>query len=76
MNIYKHPNILFRVEVFTYDELPLADDVMFCLGSNDVKKFVDMKRSEIGIEKYKGYSTQAVNLSSYTASIISKGLSS
>ena len=71
----KHQLIMFKVEVYiTENYKSYIDDVMYCIGIEDVQKYVKKKRKEIGIEKYNGYSTEAIPLSSYSASIIKKGV--
>ena len=75
MSINAHPTIIFKVEIFTNSNIKEASYTLYCLGTNNIKHFVKEKRDQIGIKNYRGYYTQAIPLSSYTTSIIKKGLS-
>lgn len=54
----------------------LGEEVItkYCLGKDDVKRFVSKTQIDIGIENYCGYSTQVVQLSDYTKRIINRGI--
>ena len=71
----KHQLIMFKVEVYiTENYKPYVYETMYCIGTEDVQRYIKLKRVEIGIKNYNGYSTEAIPLSSYSASIIKKGV--
>ena len=68
----RHPLVMFKVEVM----LSNRSITMFCIGINDVYKFVESKKLEVGLKNYNGYCSEAIPLSSYAASVIKKGVES
>ena len=70
LNSNKHPLVMFKVKVM----LTNRSITMFCIGANDVYEFIESKKLEYGLENYNGYCTEAIPLSSYSASIIKKGV--
>tara|TARA_B100000902_G_scaffold278153_1_gene264013 strand:+ start:329 stop:568 length:240 start_codon:yes stop_codon:yes gene_type:complete len=69
----RHPTTLFRVQVF--GKSSQLNEEIYCIGTNDIDRFIQSKREELGLENYSGYSTQAVNLTSFTESVIILGVS-
>ena len=74
MSNSKYPLVMFKVEIILSGNKP--GNKMFCLGLDDVHKFTDEQRINVGKENYSGYRSQAINLSRYSASIIKKGVES
>lgn len=72
MSNNRHPLVMFKVTILLAGNK--KGNEMFCIGINDVYKFVEYQRLQIGLRNYSGYSSEAVPLSSYSASVIKKGV--
>ena len=70
----KYPLVMFKVEIILTENR--KGNTMFCLGLDDVHKFTNDQRIEVGDENYSGYRSQAISLSRHAESVIRKGVSS
>ena len=70
----RHPLIMFKVTILLSRNRKSKE--MFCIGINDVYKFVESQKLEAGSTNYDGYSSEAIPLSAYAASVIKKGVES
>ena len=69
----KNSNILFKVKILLYEGA--EENEFFCLGSDDVDAYVKERIEYLGLEMYKGYRTQAIDISSHVKKVIEKGMS-
>jgi|TARA_B100000902_G_C27288935_1_gene906044 hypothetical protein len=72
MKTNKYPLIMFKVEIILSGKN--KGKSMFCLGLDDVHKFTEEQKLEVGIDKYNGYRSQAIPLSCYASNVIKNGV--
>ena len=72
MSNIKYPLVMFKVEIILSGNK--KGNTMFCLGLDDVHKFTDAQRINVGKENYNGYRSQAIPLSRHAESVIKKGV--
>ena len=72
MSNIKYPLVMFKVEIILSGNK--TGNTMFCLGLDDVHKFTDNQRINVGKENYNGYRSQAIPLSRHAELVIKKGV--
>jgi len=72
MSNIKYPLVMFKVEIILSGNK--TGNTMFCLGLDDVHKFTDYQRINVGKENYSGYRSQAIPLSRHAESVIRRGV--